>query len=83
LAGIRGGTAIALAVFFLLLGLLFAEIGLVGQRWAMLAGAACLGLCALTLALLRSIYASRPSRTVRAPAAAGRPSSSVTALRST
>lgn len=69
-------------MFFLLLGLLFAEIGLVGQRWAMLAGAGSLALCALTLALLRSIYANRPSRRT-ATAPAGRPSSSITALRST
>jgi hypothetical protein len=74
--------AVALAVFFLLLGVLFAEIGLVGERWAMLAGAGCLALCAMTLGLLRSIYARRPSGR-RPRAAAGRPSSSVTALRST
>jgi hypothetical protein len=73
--------AVALAVFFLLLGLLFSEAGLVGVRWATLAGSICLGLCALTLSLLRSIYTSRPSR--RVVAAPGRPSSSVTALRST
>ena len=71
----------ALAVFFLLLGLLFAEIGLVGERWAMLAGAGCLALCALTLGLLRSIYTKR--RSPKPAPAAGRPSSSVTALRST
>jgi hypothetical protein len=73
--------AVALAVFFLLMGVLFAEIGLVGERWAMLAGSACLALCALTLVLLRSIYTRRPSR--RVATVAGRPSSSVTALRST
>jgi hypothetical protein len=71
--------AVALAVFFLLLGVLFAELGLVGQRWAMVAGAVCLGLCAVILGTLRSIYAKRrpgaPRRT--------RPSSSVTVLRST
>jgi hypothetical protein len=71
--------AVALAVFFLLLGVLFAELGLVGQRWAMVAGAVCLGLCALILGTLRSIYAKRRPGAARRP----RPSSSVTALRST
>jgi hypothetical protein len=71
--------AVALAVFFLLLGVFFSELGLVGWRWAMLAGAGSLALCALILASLRSIYASRP----RAAPRASRPSSSITALRST
>lgn len=72
--------AVALAVFFLLLGVFFSELGLVGLRWAMLAGAGSLALCALILGTLRSIYASRPRRTERR---ASRPSSSITALRST
>ena len=71
--------AVALAVFFLLLGVFFSELGLVGWRWAMIAGAVSLGLCALILGTLRSIYASRP----RTPRRASRPSSSITALRST
>lgn len=79
----------ALAVFFLLVGVLFAEIGMIGPRWANLVGAACLTACALTLATLRSVYESRGGRmspTVAAPPVArdGKaPSSSVTALRST
>lgn len=72
--------AVALAVFFLLLGVFFAELGLVGWRWAMLAGAGSLALCALILGTLRSIYAQRPRG---AAPRASRPSSSVTALRST
>ena len=72
-------STVALAVFFLLLGVFFAELGLVGWRWAMLAGAASLALCALILGTLRSIYAQRP----RGDRNASRPSSSVTALRST
>lgn len=71
--------AVALAVFFLLLGVFFAELGLVGWRWAMIAGAVSLALCALILGTLRSIYAKRGPRTARR----SRPSSSVTALRST
>ena len=75
----------ALAVFFLLVGVLFAEIGMIGPRWANLVGAACLAACAMTLATLRSVYESRRGRT--SPTAAARdgkaPSSSVTALRST
>jgi hypothetical protein len=69
-----------LAVFFLLLGVFFAELGLVGWRWAMLAGAGSLALCALILVALRSIYARRRPRSAQRPS---RPSSSVTALRST
>lgn len=72
--------AVALAVFFLLLGVFFAELGLVGWRWATLAGAGSLALCAMILGTLRSIYAQRPRGTARRPS---RPSSSVTALRST
>ena len=72
--------AVALAVFFLLLGVFFSELGLVGWRWAMLAGAGSLALCALILGTLRSIYARRPPRATRRPS---RPSSSITALRST
>ncbi|MDQ1374874.1 MAG: hypothetical protein QOJ09_2212 [Actinomycetota bacterium] len=72
--------AVALAVFFLLLGVFFGELSLVGWRWAMLAGAGSLALCALILGALRSIYAKRPPRAARR---ASRPSSSVTALRST
>ena len=72
--------AVALAVFFLLLGVFFAELGLVGWRWAMLAGAGSLALCALILGTLRSIYARRGPDPARR---ASRPSSSVTALRST
>ena len=70
----------ALAVFFLLLGVFFAELGLVGWRWAMLAGAGSLALCALILGTLRSIYAQRPRGAARR---SSRTSSSVTALRST
>ena len=72
--------AVALAVFFLLLGVFFSELGLVGWRWAMLAGAGSLALCALILVTLRGIYASRPPRAERRTS---RPSSSITALRST
>jgi hypothetical protein len=71
--------AVALAVFFLLLGVFFSELGLVGWRWAYLAGAGSLALCALILGTLRGIYANRPRATRRA----SRPSSSITALRST
>ena len=71
---------VALAVFFLLLGVFFAELGLVGWRWAMLAGAGSLAMCALILGTLRSIYAQRPRGMARRPS---RSSSSVTALRST
>lgn len=42
-----------LAVFFLLLGLLAAEVGLVGPDWVLLVGAGSLFLCAVTLATLR------------------------------
>jgi hypothetical protein len=45
----------------------------------MLAGAGSLALCAMILVALRSIYANRP-RATRRPS---RPSSSITALRST
>jgi hypothetical protein len=72
---------VALAVFFLLLGVFFAELSLVGWRWAMLAGAGSLALCALILGTLRSIYVQRLRRT--APRASRSPSSSITALRST
>lgn len=77
----------ALAVFFLLVGLLFAEIGMIGFDWANLVGAACLLACAVTLMTLRSVYEGRRARTSTPPAPAAReakaPSSSVSALRST
>ena len=80
----------ALAVFFLLVGLLFAEIGMIGFDWANLVGAACLLACALTLLTLRSFYESRRVRaSAPAPPAEAAPareakgaSSSVTAVRS-
>ena len=77
----------ALAVFFLLVGLLCAEIGMIGFRWATLAGAACLVACALTLLALRSVYESRRGRRSGSPAAptveATAASPSVGVLRST
>lgn len=78
----------ALAVFFLLVGVLFAEIGMIGPRWANLVGAACLAACALTLVTLRSVYEKRRRRMSPRPAPPAvregkAPSSSVTALRST
>ena len=79
----------ALAVFFLLVGVLFAEIGMIGPRWANLVGAACLAACAMTLLTLRSVYERRRVRMSPKSAAppavreGKAPSSSVTALRST
>jgi hypothetical protein len=39
----------AVPVFFLLTGTLFAEVGIVGPRWSLLVGAGLLGFCALAL----------------------------------
>ena len=76
----------ALAVFFLLVGLLFAEIGMIGFDWANLVGAASLGACAMTLFALRPVYENRRPSAPADPAPVREPkgaSSSVTALRST
>lgn len=86
----------ALAVFFLLVGLLCAEIAMIGLDWASLVGAGFLLACALTLLTLRSVYESQRARMSarRAPAEPAPPaappvrepkgaSSSVSVLRST
>ncbi|MDQ4096373.1 MAG: hypothetical protein M3144_00680 [Actinomycetota bacterium] len=51
-----------LAVFFLLLGLLGAEVSVMGVDWAALAGGALMLLCAATLVELRRPPVSRKVR---------------------
>ena len=43
------GSHMALPVFFLLTGTFFAEVGIIGPPWMLLAGAALLALCAVAL----------------------------------